>query len=88
MARPAFLFSTDDDEPSDGDSQPLAVIAALGAAISNAVVFACMRKLHDIHPLAMTHYFLLFSTLFSIFSLWIFHVVCRTMFLLLASSTN
>jgi drug/metabolite transporter (DMT)-like permease len=63
VARPAFLFPSDVE--STKDTHPLAVIAALGGAFTQAVVYICMRKLNDLNPLAMTHYFMIIATAFS-----------------------
>jgi drug/metabolite transporter (DMT)-like permease len=89
VARPAMLFP---QASLTKETNSIAILAALGAAATQACAYICMRKLHAVHYMAISHYFSLFGIAFSFATLWFFGVVRSTLstlvFSLLVSPTN
>lgn len=72
VARPAFLFPVDATTKA---ASPLAVLCALGGALTQACAYVCMRKLHDLSFMVIIHYFLLFGICFSLMTLLTFNTM-------------
>uniref|UniRef100_K3X107 EamA domain-containing protein n=1 Tax=Globisporangium ultimum (strain ATCC 200006 / CBS 805.95 / DAOM BR144) TaxID=431595 RepID=K3X107_GLOUD len=70
VLRPTFLFgSTSGAMDAAGVSTWVAMVCAIAAAVSQALLYTCVRTLQGIHFLAIVHYFMLFSIFVS--GLWI-----------------
>jgi hypothetical protein len=80
VTRPAMLFP---QGPSTKETDTSAVLAALGAATTQACAYIAMHNLQAIHYTAISHSFSLFGIAFSLATLSVFDVVrletlCRT----------
>ncbi|TMW60721.1 hypothetical protein Poli38472_000763 [Pythium oligandrum] len=65
VARPAFLFPPEEGEVSKG-RDTLALICAMAAAATQAGVFILMRKLQEVHFLAINHFLSVVGVVFSL----------------------
>jgi drug/metabolite transporter (DMT)-like permease len=72
VTRPAILFPSH----ASGSSAPfLAIVCAMGASFSQAIVYITMRKMKDLDNMLVIHYFLMFGAAYSTFMLWALGVV-------------
>ncbi|KAJ0401982.1 hypothetical protein ATCC90586_008919 [Pythium insidiosum] len=62
VTRPASIFPA---EASHKPNDTTAVIAALGAAFTQACAYIATRKLHEVHFMAIMHYFSIFGVIFA-----------------------
>ncbi|TMW62420.1 hypothetical protein Poli38472_005038 [Pythium oligandrum] len=68
VSRPTFIFGQD-EAASDSHAPVFAVVCALMAAASQAVVYVSMRRLKQLHVMVVINYFLLTGTVVSALSL-------------------
>ncbi|KAG6623176.1 Drug/Metabolite Transporter (DMT) Superfamily [Phytophthora cinnamomi] len=66
VTRPAFIFGAGGDAAK---APVLAVFCALGGAMTQAIVYVTLRKLHAVDHLSAIHYFFAFGTITSILTI-------------------
>ncbi|KAL4150903.1 hypothetical protein PRNP1_010298 [Phytophthora ramorum] len=66
VTRPAFLFGTGDEA---SQAPFLAVVCALGGAMTQSIVYVTLRKLHAVDHLVAIHYFFAFGACTSILTI-------------------
>lgn len=72
VTRPAFIFGTGGDVAK---APVLAVFCALGGAMTQAIVYVTLRKLHAVDHVVAIHYFFSFGTITSILTILFMGVV-------------
>ncbi|KAG7387382.1 hypothetical protein PHYBOEH_008248 [Phytophthora boehmeriae] len=75
VTRPAILFPS---RASTASAPLFAIICAMGASLSQAIVYITMRKMRHLDNMILIHYFLVFGVFYSGAMLWILGVRLET----------